>query len=198
VTDPSPASGPRVLVAFHSTEGQTAKIAEHIGDILTLSGAVPEVADADADPSPVGFDGIVVGDSIHVGHHSKSLVQWLERHREQMRDRPSALFQVSLVSANTDAEHTAVARQLADELCAETGFDPDRVALFAGALAYTKYGWLTRRMLRSIAAKEGGSTDTSRDHEFTDWADVEHFASDFALLLGCRPSAAARSPEDSS
>ncbi len=198
MNEPSPLSGPRVLVAFHSSEGQTAKIAEHIGDILTLRGAVPDVADADADPSPVGYDGIVVGDSIHVGHHSRSLVQWLERHRDELGDRPSALFQVSLVSANTDAEHTAVARQLADELCAETGFDPDGVALFAGALAYTKYGWLTRRMLRSIAAKEGGSTDTSRDHEYTDWADVEHFANDFALLLGCKPPSTAPASEGTS
>ena len=183
-------NSPRVLVAFHSSEGQTAKIAEHIGDILALHGARPDVVDADDDPSPDDYDAVVVGDSIHVGHHSPSLVKWLHGHAGDLDGRPSGLFQVSLVSANRDAEHTAAAERLVQELRDETGFAPDEVALFAGALAYTKYGWLTRRVLRSIAVKEGGSTDTSKDHEYTDWADVEHFALDCFALLSSRPGRA--------
>jgi menaquinone-dependent protoporphyrinogen oxidase len=183
-------TNPRVLVAFHSSEGQTEKIAEHIGDILELQGARPDVVDADADPSPDDYDGVVVGDSIHVGHHSPSLVKWLLGHAADLDGRPTALFQVSLVSANRDADHTAAAERLVQELRDETGFAPDEVAMFAGALAYTKYGWLTRRVLRSIAAKERGSTDMSKDHEYTDWADVEHFAHDFFATLASRPSRA--------
>jgi menaquinone-dependent protoporphyrinogen oxidase len=177
---------PRMLVAFHSSVGQTAKIAEHVGDILGLRGAAADVVDADAHPTPSAYDGVVVGDSIHVGHHSKSLVQWLRTHSAELADRPTALFQVSLVSANRDAEHTDAAERLVQELRDETGFAPDVVAMFAGALAYTKYGWLTRRMLRSIAEKEGGSTDTTQDHEYTDWADVEHFANDCYALVAHR------------
>ena len=183
-------SSPRFLVAFHSSEGQTAKIAEHVGDILALRGARPDVVDAGADPSPDGYDVVVVGDSIHVGHHSPSLVKWLRGHAAELDGRPSGFFQVSLVSANRDAEHTAAAERLVQELRDQTGFAPDEVAMFAGALAYTKYGWLTRRVLRSIAATEGGSTDTSKDHEYTDWADVEHFANDCFALLSSRPSRA--------
>lgn len=170
---------PSILVAFHSAEGQSAKIAEHIGDILQLRGASVDLVETDADPSPDRCDGVVVGDSIHIGKHSASLVHWLQGHAAALADRPTALFQVSLVSANPDAEHTAIAERLVDDLREKTGFEPDDVALFAGALAYTKYGWFTRRALRSIAAKEGGSTDTSVDHEYTDWAAVEHFARGF-------------------
>ena len=46
----------------------------------------------------------------------------------------------------------------------------------AGALAYTRYGFLTRFFMRRIAKKEGGPTDTSRDHELTDWGMVARFA----------------------
>jgi len=47
---------------------------------------------------------------------------------------PTALFQVSLTSANPDDEHTATAQSLVQELPDGTGFDPDLVGLFAGPL----------------------------------------------------------------
>jgi menaquinone-dependent protoporphyrinogen oxidase len=57
------------------------------------------------------------------------------------------------------------------------------IVCFAGRLAYTKYGFLKRFLMKRIARKEGASTDTSRDHEFTKWSDVEQFAADMALLI---------------
>ena len=58
----------------------------------------------------------------------------------------------------------------------DAGFDPKAVGMFAGALQYTKYGWITRRVMKSISAKEGRDTDTTRDFEYTDWDAVEEFA----------------------
>ena len=65
-------------------------------------------------------------------------------------------------------------RQLGD-LLRDTGVRPVTTGLFAGALAYTRYGWFLRRLMRRIAATDGHSTDTTADHEFTDWATVERF-----------------------
>lgn len=67
-----------------------------------------------------------------------------------------------------------------------TGLDPDIVGLFAGPLAYTRYGWLKRRVIASIAAKDGGDTDATRDHEYTDWDAVGHFATDALALVAGR------------
>jgi menaquinone-dependent protoporphyrinogen oxidase len=50
-------------------------------------------------------------------------------------------------------------------------------------MAYTKYSLLLRLLLKYIAHRAGGPTDTSRDHEFTDWIQVERFATDFAAGL---------------
>ena len=52
-------------------------------------------------------------------------------------------------------------------------------ATFAGAIKYTQYGFITRWIMRRIAKKEGGDTDTSRDHEYTDWVQVTRFAEKF-------------------
>ena len=53
----------------------------------------------------------------------------------------------------------------------------------AGALPYTKYGWLKKWIMRRIVAKAGGDTDTTRDYEYTDWNDVREFARAFAQRL---------------
>jgi hypothetical protein len=55
-------------------------------------------------------------------------------------------------------------------------------ASFAGALEYTQYNRLERALMKRIAKKEGGFTDTSNDHEYTDWAQVTNFAERFSAL----------------
>ena len=173
----------RILVVHHSEEGQTAKVAERIAATLRAAGADVESDTAERDPSPEGYDGVIVGDSIHIGRHSRSLRRWLTRHADALDAMPVTLFQVSLTSAHDDPEHDAEAHQLLGRLLDSTGLDPDIVGLFAGALAYTRYGWLKRRMMHRIAGGQGDPTDTSSDHEFTDWDSVEHFAADALALM---------------
>jgi len=175
----------KVLLVYHSDEGQTAKVALHIGARLRDLGAVVDIATAEDEPSPEGYDGMIVGDSIHVGHHSRELRRWLVRHRDDFGAMPVALFQVSLTSAKDDDDSVHEANRLVAELLGETGLDPDLVGLFAGALAFTRYGWFKRRMMTRIAAADGRDTDTSVDHEYTDWEAVDHFADDaYSLISG--------------
>jgi menaquinone-dependent protoporphyrinogen oxidase len=177
----------KILLVFHTSEGQTAKIADRIAATLrnaSVDVAVHEVSDA---PGPEGFDGVIVGDSIHAVHHSRPLTRYLRGHRTALDTMPFALFQVSLTSANPDAEHTASAQALVDELMHATGVVPDVVGLFAGALLYTRYGWIKRRVMRAIVRKEGGDTDMSRDYEYTDWDAVEAFARDVGRLVRAAP-----------
>jgi menaquinone-dependent protoporphyrinogen oxidase len=173
----------KVLIVFHSGEGQTAKIAERVASVLRDGGAAVDVTRVETAPSSDGYDGVVVGDPIHVQHHSRAMTKWLRDHADTLRDRPTALFQVSMVSANPDEEHAAAAHVLVQKLLDDTGFDPDVVGMFAGALAYTQYGWFTKRVMRSIVKREGGETDTSRDYEYTDWDAVDQFARDIGSLV---------------
>ena len=172
-----------ILVVFHTAEGQTAKIANHIAAVLRELGDEVEVHDVAGAPAPEQYDGVVVGDSIHAVHHSKALTRYVHDHVTVLDKLPTALFQVSLTSANPDDEHTTTAQGLVQELLDRTGFDPDLVGLFAGALVYTQYGWFKRRVMRAISRREGGDTDMTRDHEYTDWRAVEQFARDMHKLV---------------
>ena len=180
----------KLLVVFHTSEGQTARIADHIAAVLRDLGDEVEVHDVAGAPAPDRYDGVIVGDSIHAGRHSKALTRYVSDHAAALAAVPSALFQVSLTSANPDAEHTATAHRLLHELLDRTGFDPDLVGLFAGALVFTQYGWLKRRVMRAISRREGGDTDTTRDFEYTDWQAVDRFARDLHELVEVSATAA--------
>jgi menaquinone-dependent protoporphyrinogen oxidase len=180
---------PEILMVVHSGEGQSRRIADRVAEVLRDRGAEVTVAEPDVAPEPRGFDAVVVGDSIHLGRHSKALRRWLVEHAVALAQAPLALFQVSLTSATHDDDHDVLARKMVADLVDETGVRPDEVALFAGRLAYTQYGWLTRRIMRSIARREGQDTDTSRDHEYTDWDAVERFAEVVARRAGLETSA---------
>jgi len=54
--------------------------------------------------------------------------------------------------------------------------DFDDMEMIAGALKYTQYNFFIKWVMKGIARKEGGSTDTSRDHEYTDWEQVTAYA----------------------
>lgn len=173
----------RILIVFHTSEGQTAKIAERIASVLRERGDAADVSEVEGAPEPDSYDGVVVGDSIHAVKHSRALVRYIEAHVATLNAKPSALFQVSLTSANPDAEHTETAHGLVEDLLRRTAFDPDVVGLFAGALVYTQYGWLKRHVMRAIVKREGGDLDMSRDYEYTDWTAVEQFAQDVHRLV---------------
>jgi len=50
-------------------------------------------------------------------------------------------------------------------------------------MAYTKYTFFLRWVTRLVSSRRGGPTDTSRDHEFTNWADVERFAAEIGTMV---------------
>ncbi len=168
----------RMLIVYGTSEGQAAKIAEQIAATVRRAGHdvdvrhVRDVRDAALD----GYDAVVVGGSLHMGRYQPGVRDFIARHKALLESRPSAFFSVSLAAASRDPNERTAALRIAREFVAKAGWSPRLVASFAGALKYTQYGFFTRLMMKRIARKEGGSTDTSRDVEYTDWDEVGRFA----------------------
>ncbi|MFC4542680.1 flavodoxin domain-containing protein [Halosolutus amylolyticus] len=176
----------RVLVAYGSSEGQTATIADRIGDVLGDEGHDATLVNLNHPPTgldPGAYGGVIVGGSIHVGSHQAYVTDFVREQRSTLNRLPSAFFSVSLSSASDDPEARSAADDLVEEFLEDTGWDPDSTLAVAGALKYSEYGLLKRFVMRRIARKSGGDTDTSRDHEYTDWDAVETFAAEFGTLL---------------
>lgn len=173
-----------ISIVYGTGEGQSAKVAETIAGTLTERGHVTHTIDVSGGPIDLeGADAVVIGSSIHFGKHHAGIVSFLEDHADRLARLPSAFFQVSLSSAVDDPDRRGEAARYVDELLEATGFEPDRIALFGGALRYSKYGLIKRAMLKRIAADVTGDTETSRDYEYTDWEAVRAFANDFGHLV---------------
>ncbi|MFB6078251.1 MAG: flavodoxin domain-containing protein [Halarchaeum sp.] len=169
-----------VLVAYGTGEGQTADIADRIADVLRGRDTVVETVDVDErDPDPDAFDAVVVGSSIHLERQHPGVVSFVTANRDALAARPTAFFQVSLSDAVDDPERRAEAARYVDDFLEDTGWHPDRIGRFGGALRYSKYGFLKRLVLKQIARDATGDVDTSRDYEYTDWDEVDAFAADF-------------------
>jgi menaquinone-dependent protoporphyrinogen oxidase len=134
--------------------------------------------------------GALVGASIHIGRHQKSADRFVHAHAAQLNAVPSAFFSVSLSAASNNRNEVEAAERIARAFPAAHGWRPSIVLSVAGRLAYREYNFLIRYVIKRIAKKEGGPTDTSRDHELTNWADVEHLGREMAAAIQRRAAVA--------
>jgi menaquinone-dependent protoporphyrinogen oxidase len=173
----------KIMIGYGTTEGQTARIADHLAEVIRGRGHEAQAVNLKRSPEVLldGYDAVIVGGSIHMGKHEEHVVDFVQKNRFRLERLPSAFFSVSL-AAHGDMEN---ARAYVENFQQQTGWHPTQVGLFGGALFYRQYGFLKRLMMKKIVSdKPGGlSTDTSRDHVYTDWDEVKRFAQAFLERL---------------
>ena len=164
----------KVLIVYGTIEGQTRKIARFMEDVLqerdhkvVISNAIEEP------PLPGPFDVVIVGSSIHMHKYNSAIKEYVTDHADTLNSKKSAFFSVCMAVASDIAAEHEETEALARSFLEETHWKTDAVGHMAGALKYTKYDFFKRFIMRMMAKKQGGDTDTGEDHEYTDWADVK-------------------------
>ena len=173
----------KIMIGYGTTEGQTARIADQLADGMRSHGFEVDAVDLTQSSNVQldGYEAVIVGGSIHMGKHQEEVADFVRKNRAALERLPSAFFSVSLAAhgdmANAEAYVTNFEQQ--------TGWHPTKVGLFSGSLLYRQYGFLKRYMMKRIVRDKPGilSTDTSRDHTYTDWDQVKRFAEDFLEQL---------------
>lgn len=170
---------PIVLIVYETRHGHTAKIAGRIAEAVEARGVNAVAMDVERLPEgldPAEFDAVVVGGSVHFARHGRGVRGFVCERREALGRVPSAFFSVSghAIGHTPDGERRT--REYVDAFLAETNWSPDHVARFGGAVRYTRYNPVLRWVMKRIQKNAGRSTDTSSDHEYTDWGAVEDFA----------------------
>lgn len=181
---------PSILIAYATIEGQTERIAQRMAQRLRGLGHAVEtcrVTGRATLPHPENYDGVILGASIHYGHHPGYLGALVRDYHRALETRPGAFFSVSL-SAGGPGARPDTARRYLEIFLRQTRWNPELSATFAGALQFSKYGPLKRLLMVAILRLAGGDTDTSRDYEYTDWQDVDRFCEGFALRLDALPA----------
>jgi menaquinone-dependent protoporphyrinogen oxidase len=120
-----------------------------------------------------------VGGSVHQHAHQSALRHFVKSNREWLGALPLAFFSVSMAAAMDDMDSRLEAQRRADEFLEETGLRPLRMRCIAGALMYTHYDYFKRLIMQMISRQQGRTTDTTHDHEYTKWDEVEAFVDEF-------------------
>jgi menaquinone-dependent protoporphyrinogen oxidase len=172
----------KILIAYGTSEGQTAKIAEQLAGCFRAEGHHAFAVDVlrEAPPAAAAYHAVVVGASVHKGKHQRWVVDYVRRNRPALERLPSAFFSVSLAIADGTEKGRLEAEGYVETFVKETGWYPEKVGLFAGALVYTKYNFLLRWVMRRIARSKGSrDLDTGRNYVYTDFGAVQRFAEEF-------------------
>lgn len=182
-----------ILVVYGTTDGHTRKIAQVIAENLRGEFCSVDIVDAAGmmrHLSPESYDGVIVAASIHIGDFQRSVARWVRTHARMLNLVPTAFLSVCLAVVERGTRPRQEVLRIMRRFLDRCGWRPTITKMVAGALPYTRYGWLKRMMMKRIVAKAGGDTDTTRDYEYTDWNDLRTFSRDFAALAAERQVAA--------
>lgn len=171
-----------ILIAYGTTDGHTAKIAAFMGSVLRSTGSQVDIIRAGvdgADPYPERYDAVVVAGSLQAGGYQRALKGWVRRHAGALSRVPTAMISVCLGCLQKDPKVWADLDARVNRFIKETGWQPSVVKIVAGALLYTRYGWLKRWIMHRITRKAGVETDPTRDYVYTDWDDLRLFSEGF-------------------
>ena len=182
----------KAVVFYATREGQARRIAERVSSDLRDRRVDVDLFDVRELRGRVdwpSYHTAFVVASVHLGHHEREMVRFVRQHHGELQALSAAFLSVTLSQAGAQDQSAprekrdqaqADVRRMIDVFAAETGWVPHRILPVAGTLAFTKYNFLTRLLMKRIARQAGASTDTSRDWEFTDWAAVDRFVLEHA------------------
>lgn len=170
----------RFVVIYATSNGHTERIVRAVEPVLVRAGHQVAMHRVDALPSGFtleGFDHAVLAAPIYYGKYPKPFTGYVGRVAAELNAMPSNFISVC-GSAGTDASAKALkgARDYVDKFLAASGWRPRDAEIVAGEIAFTRYGLVTKFVLRMINLAVGRSTDTSRDWVYTDWDALARFA----------------------
>jgi len=177
----------RAAVFYATREGQAQRVAEHVATSLRALKYDVDVCNVKDSPESIDLQPYQVAfviASVHIGHHEREVVRFVKSHRPDLVRLGAPFLSLTLSEAGAEDPTAspekrmlaaADAQRMIDVFVQETGWRPAYVLPVAGALAYSKYNFIVRLVMKAIARKAGGPTDTSRDYEFTDWAALDRF-----------------------
>jgi menaquinone-dependent protoporphyrinogen oxidase len=180
-----------IAIVYASWHGHVRAIAEHLAGVGALCGAQCALYDVtEGVPEDIAsYDAVLITGSVHFARFAAPLRRFVERRRALLSEVPSAFLSVSGSAAALDGR--AKAEEAVAEFLRVTGWKPDLTECVGGAVLYTKYDPITRLAMRFASRIAGRDADTSRDYDYTNWANVDAFMHLFVEIVERHTRAAA-------
>lgn len=136
-------------------------------------------------PTPEEFDAILIGSSIHLHKFKSSIKSYIKENLMGLNEKLTGFFSVSLAMASNNPEEHEAVKEITTSFLSKLNWKPKHIYHMAGALKFSKYDYLKKMTMRTIAKKErpGEEIDINLDYEYTDWKKVETQTLNFAESL---------------
>ncbi|MET7479285.1 flavodoxin domain-containing protein [Streptomyces sp. NPDC005648] len=161
-----------VLVAYGTTNGSTAEIAETVAGVLRKEGLVADTAPAATVTDVTPYDAVVVGGGLYAGRWHKDARRFLRRYRRDLARRPLWLFSSGPLDASASEKDIPPVPGVRRAM---TRLDARGHVTFGGCLREGAKGRIARMIIRS---GKGG--------DFRDFPEIEAWAARIADELVTR------------
>ena len=169
------------LIIYSSTDGQTKKICEVIGENFNNKEFIEILPLEDAFHLNINnYDQIIVGASIRYGNYKSNLFKFIKYNIKILETKKNAFFSVNVV-ARKNEKNTPDTNPYIKKFLKKTNWRPKKIEVFAGKVDYPNYNFFNKIMIRLIMFITKGPTDISHSYEFTDWAKVKKFSKELSI-----------------
>ncbi|GAA3534690.1 MULTISPECIES: flavodoxin domain-containing protein [Streptomyces] len=159
----------KVLVAYGTTNGSTARIAEAVADVLRKDGLAVDALPARSVPSVAPYDAVVIGGGLYAGRWHKDARRFVRRHGRALTGRPLWLFSSGPLDATASERDIPPVPGVKKAMAR---LDARDHVTFGGCLEEGAKGWVAGMILRS---GKGG--------DFRDFTAIEAWAERVAAEL---------------
>jgi menaquinone-dependent protoporphyrinogen oxidase len=170
----------KALVAFGTRYGSTARVASAIAEELKGRGYQVEVWDLRQQADDVErFDLVVLGSGIIVGRWSKEAREFIASNATVLAKKRVALFASCSDVLFPEKVENARKVYLQDVAASVPTLAPVSLGLFGGEVDFSKYGALTKMLLKGAGTRktlEARGVDCSKPYDFRDWETVRAWA----------------------
>ncbi|MCX7796395.1 MAG: flavodoxin domain-containing protein [bacterium] len=154
----------RILIAYASRVGSTAEVAEKIGEVLRNLGLDVEVRSIKDVTSISNYDGIIIGSAVRMFKLLPETMKFVNRFREEIRNKPVAYFIVCLTMQKDVEESRTRSKEYLKPLLEIK--EPISIGFFGGKMDYSKLSFIWRILFKG-KVPEGDFRDWKK---ITDWA----------------------------
>ncbi|MEU5998981.1 flavodoxin domain-containing protein [Streptomyces sp. NPDC047197] len=163
-----------VLVAYGTTNGSTARIAETIAEVLRKEGVSATARPARSVTDVGSYDAVVVGGGLYAGRWHKDARRFVRRHGGELAGRPLWLFSSGPL----------------DPSASERNIPPvpgvQRALVRLGAQEHVTFGGCLDEGARGFIARK--IVDSGKGGDYRDFAQIEAWAGRIAARLVGRPA----------
>ncbi len=171
-----------VLVTYSTRYGSTAEVVEAVARSLREAGLETVVQPVKEVTSLQGFDAVLLGAPMYIGHWPKDARRFLATHREALARMPVAVLSLGPLSPSDLAE--GAQEQWDAELAGYSWLKPIKAGLFGGKFDPTRLGFVDKVLtkLPPSPLRDRPAIDAR------DWEAIDAWAKELAAALKAAPT----------